>query len=576
MSKKLKASDNPADILIVEDSPTQAARIKYLLESHNYTTEVTENGSQALTWLASHKPSIVISDILMPGINGFELCEKIKSDKSTADIPIILLTSLSDTEEVVKGLIAGADSFLSKPYDSKHLLSNIKRILEESGTPGSDKENATLEINYRGRKRVLQTSPKKVIKVLLNIYQGAIFQNEKLVQAQEDLRLLNERLESLVEDRTSALVAEIKMSRQMANRLLESEAKYRTIVETANEGIWQVDSNVATTYVNGKMAEILGYDSLEMIGRQAFDFMDEEGKTLAKMRFENSKKGIKESYEHKYIRKDGTYIITLVKVTPLKDRDGTFAGSIGLVTDITKRKKVENEILELNRKLLISNKELENFAHVASHDLQEPLRMVSSFTQLLELQYSDRLDDRAREYIRFAVDGAKRMYDLLNGLLAYSRIQRKGKVFTPVDLNHVLDNVLKTLAITIKERTAIIKADKLPLINADESQMNQLFQNLISNGIKFSNGSPRIYVSSRTEKDKYVFSVKDEGIGIEPQYFERIFQIFQRLFPKDQYEGTGIGLSICKSIVERHQGKIWVESEPGKGSTFYFTCKRTN
>ena len=270
-----------------------------------------------------------------------------------------------------------------------------------------------------------------------------------------------------------------------------------------------------------------------------------------------------------------------------KDKLPVYVYLIGLVSkegrscdismiDISERKDAERRKDDLLNKLSISNKDLADFAYVASHDLQEPLRMVVSFLQLLSQKYKDNLDDNAHEYIQFAVDGAKRMYDLLNGLLAYSRVQRKGDAFMKVDTHHVLTNILNNFALNIEERSAIIKIDELPILYADETQMTQLFQNLIENCLKFSTKSPRIYISSKTDTDHYTFSIKDEGIGIESQYFERIFQIFQRLVPKEQYEGTGVGLAICKRIVERHGGKIWVESESGKGSTFFFTIPKNN
>jgi hypothetical protein len=205
MSKKVKTSANLTDILIVEDSATQAARIKYLLESHHYKVTVTQNGQQALVWLSRHKPSLVISDIVMPEMNGFELCEKIKSDESTAHIPVILLTSLSDPDEVIEGLSCGADSFITKPYNNEYLISNIKKLLSEKATPESRTDTLGIEINYNGEKRQIRTDPQKVIKLLLNIYQGAIHQNNELIQTRDELRQLNERLEELVEERTKEL-----------------------------------------------------------------------------------------------------------------------------------------------------------------------------------------------------------------------------------------------------------------------------------------------------------------------------------------------------------------------------------
>jgi PAS domain S-box-containing protein len=258
-----------------------------------------------------------------------------------------------------------------------------------------------------------------------------------------------------------------------------------------------------------------------------------------------------------------------------RNKDGWPESFSGVSFDVTGLKEdTEKLILKLNEELLRSNKELESFAYVASHDLQEPLRMVSSFTQLLSQQYGDKLDAKAQEYIRLAVDGSKRMYDLINGLLSYSRIQSKAKVFTNVDLEKVLEIVLKNLSLKINESKTVVEKTSMPSIHGDESQMIQLFQNLIVNGIKFNKGIPTIIVSAEDTGTHIKFSVKDNGIGIESQYYDRIFQIFQRLQPKDDYEGTGLGLSICKRIVERHGGKMWVVSEPGKGSEFLFTIPK--
>jgi len=187
------------------------------------------------------------------------------------------------------------------------------------------------------------------------------------------------------------------------------------------------------------------------------------------------------------------------------------------------------------------------------------------------MKYGNKLDEDAMKYIGFAVDGAKRMHELLNGLLTYSRLSSRGKEFSRVDMNRVKDSVTDNLKLVIKEQKAEIVSDELPVIYADETQMVQLLQNLISNSLKFSPNPPKIFISSRIEDEFYVFSVRDEGIGIESQYFERIFKIFQRLVAKDEYDGVGIGLAICKRIIERHKGKIWVESKPGKGSVFSFT-----
>ncbi|MCJ7621180.1 MAG: ATP-binding protein, partial [Anaerolineae bacterium] len=218
-----------------------------------------------------------------------------------------------------------------------------------------------------------------------------------------------------------------------------------------------------------------------------------------------------------------------------------------------------------------SNKELEEFAYVASHDLQEPLRMVSSYTQLLARRYQDQLDQDAHEFIGYAVDGAERMRRLINDLLTYSRVGTRGKPFGKTDCHQALQDTLANLQTAIDETDATVTHDQLPTVLADASQLIQVFQNLVSNAIKFrGQAPPAIHIGAQRQDGEWVFSVRDNGMGIDPQYYERIFVIFQRLHPGDEYPGTGIGLAISKRIVERHGGRIWVESELGEGATFYF------
>ncbi|MGZ7210526.1 MAG: ATP-binding protein, partial [Methanobacterium sp.] len=240
--------------------------------------------------------------------------------------------------------------------------------------------------------------------------------------------------------------------------------------------------------------------------------------------------------------------------------------------------KVQERTAELDmviNELKRSNEELQQFAYVSSHDLQEPLRTISSFTQLLQRRYKDKLDDDADEFIEYIVDAAKRMQQLINDLLEYSRVTTKEKEFKTVNINEILDIVLSNLKISIDEDNVEIIYDELPNVTADELQLVQLFQNLIGNAIKFRkvDEPPKIHIYCHKDKEKneYVFSVADNGIGIEKQYIDRIFVIFQRLHTIDVYKGTGIGLSVAKKIVERHGGHMWVESEFGVGSSFYFT-----
>ncbi len=259
-------------------------------------------------------------------------------------------------------------------------------------------------------------------------------------------------------------------------------------------------------------------------------------------------------------------------LTPIFDEDARCTHLLFVSRNITMRKLAEEEIARQKVELKRSNEELQQFAYVASHDLQEPLRMVGCFVQLLEKKYKDKLDEDANEYIHFSVDGIKRMQSMLHGLLDYSRISTRDYKYLPTDINKVIENVKENLMLPIEDNAAKINVDRLPVVNSDENQMVRLFQNLLSNAIKYRRDEvPVIKISAQKTENEYIFSVSDNGIGIKEDYFERIFSIFQRLHTRETYPGDGLGLAICKKIIERHSGRIWVESEPGKGSTFKFS-----
>jgi light-regulated signal transduction histidine kinase (bacteriophytochrome) len=259
----------------------------------------------------------------------------------------------------------------------------------------------------------------------------------------------------------------------------------------------------------------------------------------------------------------------------VRGADGTPRYEIAVFDDVTERKEAETALRVAHEELKRSNAELEQFAYVASHDLQEPLRMVSSYTQLLVRRYGDRLDGDAREFTAYIVDGAARMKQLIEDLLAYSRVGTKGKEFKPVPVESALRRAIVNLRAAIEESGAAVTYDAMPVVQGDDTQITQLFQNLIGNALKFRSASvPRIHVSSSQKEKEWEIVVSDNGIGIEAAYFERIFMVFQRLHNKGEYPGTGIGLAICKKVVERHGGRIWVESAPGTGSAFHFTLPK--
>jgi light-regulated signal transduction histidine kinase (bacteriophytochrome) len=269
----------------------------------------------------------------------------------------------------------------------------------------------------------------------------------------------------------------------------------------------------------------------------------------------------------------------------VRDAQGKVVGTQIIFWDVTARKLAEEALEKAALELARSNKELEQFAYVASHDLQEPLRMITSYTQLIAKRYQGQLDTDAKEFMQFAVDGALRMQKLIQGLLLYSRVGTRGKPFEATSCQECLAGALANLKMAIEETSAVIQlpAEPLPHLMGDAVQLTQLFQNLVANSLKFRNVAPpviQLTAERQTRRDaatlnvppyEWVFHIHDNGIGIEPQYFDRIFVIFQRLHAQDQYPGTGIGLAICRKIVERHGGRIWLDSKPGAGTTFHFT-----
>ena len=369
------------------------------------------------------------------------------------------------------------------------------------------------------------------------------------------------------------------MARKQAERELRaSEARFRSLTALSSDWYWEQDDQFRLTFLSSRMSERTGLDAASYLGRRRWD---QPALNLTEADWERHRAQLERhepflDFEMERSRPDGSSVWLSISGEPLFDEAGRFCGYRGVGRDITERKRAQVVLRATNDELARSNSELQQFAYVASHDLQEPLRMIGSYTQLLEKRYGDKLDKDAREFMDFIVDGARRMKELIEDLLAYSRIGRRGKKLRSVQMQVAFDKTLVNLRAAIEASGAMITHGPLPEVNADDTQLMQLLQNLIGNAIKFRNKTeaPRIHVSAEDADGEWRFCVMDNGIGIETQYFERIFMVFQRLHTRDEYPGTGIGLAICKKVIERHGGRIWVESVPGQESRFYFTLPK--
>jgi PAS domain S-box-containing protein len=359
--------------------------------------------------------------------------------------------------------------------------------------------------------------------------------------------------------------------------LKKSEEKLRLTIEGAGVIMWFWNIENDRVECRGHYKHILGPGPIPDMGyNELLSFVHPDDLEKVETAFQKTLQyGEDFKVETRTIWKDKSVHWFSIMGRVVYDLQGKPQEMIGIALDITNNKIVQLELQETLRKLKRSNAELEQFAYVASHDLKEPLRMVTSYLQLLEKKDRDNLDERSRGYLRFAVDGAKRMNDLIDDLLAYSRVGTNTMKMAPTDMNEIVDIVLGDLKSVIDENGADIAHDELPTIMADRTQMVQLFLNLVGNAIKFRGlAPPRVRVSAEVRGTEWVFSVQDNGIGIPKDQQDRLFQMFQRLHTREEYPGTGIGLAICKKIVERHGGNIWVESERGEGATFSFSMVR--
>ncbi|MFB2892088.1 PAS domain S-box protein [Aerosakkonemataceae cyanobacterium BLCC-F50] len=414
---------------------------------------------------------------------------------------------------------------------------------------------------------------------------GAFLNITERKQALQALRTARDELERQVQERTREL-------REANEMLQQSEREFRTLVENTPDVITRHDRQYRYLYINPARIRLANFPPEFYLGKKPSELGHPEDLTRS---WEASLESVFVTGE---MRSDEFTIMIQneprsyqVKVVPERDANNSIVSVMTIGRDVTQLKQAEESARKLAEELQRSNQELEQFAYVASHDLQEPLRAITSFTQMLAKRYQGQLDAKADTYIEFIVDGATRMQQLIKDLLAYSRAGRSELKLQSVDFNALLERVKRDLQVAIGENKAIITADSLPTITADPNQMAKLLQNLIGNSLKYrSEAEPRIHIRAKiitveasrasdqdgfpgltTPVGEWLFSIQDNGIGIAPQYGDRIFTIFQRLHTSDEYSGTGLGLAICKKIIERHEGRIWVESQLGEGATFFFT-----
>ena len=485
-------------ILWADDNADMRAYVRRLL-GDRFDVAAVSDGKAALDAARARKPDLVLSDVMMPRLDGFGLLRELRADPQLCEIPVILLSARAGEEARIEGMEARADDYLIKPFSARELLALVESHLKMSR-----------------------------------------FRHE----ATEAVRRA---------ERNASLLA--------------------SIVESSDDAIVSKDLEGIIMSWNQGAERLFGYTAAEVIGQSINmlippDRIEEEPRILARLR-----RGERvDHFETIRVRKDGSRLNVSLTISPVKDAQGLIVGASKIARDITERVRQEQALQIANAALHEANADLQQFAYSASHDLQEPLRMIRVYSELLQQTFGGQLGQVGDEFIRHTVEGATRMDNLLRGLRTY--LQVSATYHPPLeetDAGEVLNKTLLNLQAAIEESGASITVAALPRVRMHEFQMEQLFQNLIGNAIRYRNSVPRIKIAATLQDTNWLFSVQDNGIGIEPRFKEQIFGVFKRLHTNSQYPGTGMGLAICQRIIERAGGRIWVESEPEKGSTFYFT-----
>ncbi len=617
-------------IFIIEDDAIESMDIKINLESMGYeVTGVAGSGEEALQKLSETKPDIVLVDIIIKGsMNGVELAQKIK-DKF--DLPFIYLTSHSEEKTLEQAKITQPFGYVIKPFDAVELKITIEialykhemekklakrfqyfyNVFEHApiGIFHSTLEGKFIRVNRAFAEMYGYASSQELIndvnrtsiseKLYLNPEKRLEFINTALEDdkwhsyknkyvRKDGSTMIGELcfrsiknddggvkyLEGFVDDVTEQKeLEEARMKTEMIawDRLAEIDGIY----DSSPIGLCTLDNDLRYIRINENLAEINGIPAIKHIGktpREIIPTLAEKIESMAKKTLKTGQPIMGQEIEGVTPAKPGLLRTWIFQSVPFKDIEGNIIGISFSVLEITEMKKVQEEIAETVKKLKLSNDELQRFAYVVSHDFKEPLRMVSSFSQLIDSRYKGKFDKEADEFLEFIIEGSRRMEILLDDLLSYSRITSAQGKYKEIELDNIIEECIFNLKLAIEESNAEISWDPLPKVFVNRTQMIHVFQNLIANAIKFrGNTIPKIHLSAQKEDNQWILSVSDNGIGIDPQYNERIFEVFQRLHRRDEYEGTGMGLFLTKKILERHNGHIWVESEPENGSTFYLS-----
>lgn len=526
-------------VLLVEDSPTQAARLCRFLADDNLDVIQVASAELALRELAANRPDVIVLDNNLPGMNGNEFCREIRLNVNTRAIPVLMLTAEKSDAAQMQGLASGADDYVVKSVDPDILRARIRALLRK---PEGDPAVPDVESRFsRTRVLAIDDSP-TYLQFVRQELKNEHYYVETAADPEDGLRRLSDaQFDCVLVDFDMPGMDGAEACRRIRETRGEAEPEMVLIVFSSHED-------------KQRMTRAFEAGADDFISKSS-DFSVARARIRALLR-------------RKFLIEENRRISEEIRQ---KELEAVRARADGRAAEI--RAEMADQLAAANRELDRANQELEQFAYSAAHDLQEPLRKVRVFSELLRERYAGQLDDEAHRYIRYCVEGAARMHQLIQDLLTYARASKAGaEVKRAVDLNAMLDRVLENLQAAIEETHATVTRVSLPCLLVEEIRIQQLFQNLVGNALKYRRPEepPRVEIAVEPRGADWLFTVRDNGIGIEPEYRQSVFEAFKRVHPGAR-AGTGLGLAICKRIVESLGGRIWVESEPGRGSTFHFT-----
>ncbi|MDH5721421.1 MAG: ATP-binding protein [Spirochaetia bacterium] len=589
-------------LLLVEDESIDAMAYKRFIDEHslNYSLDIVESALQAKNILNKKSYDIIISDYRLGDGTAMDVL------KYTKETPVIISTASGSEEIAVEALRAGASDYLIKDVSGNYLKMlpvTVDKILKQKESQRHELMLSQV-LKDMGDSVIILDQDRKIIFVnaSFSIKYGyteseingknlqVIWPNKNIPEDISRQALYKGEHTHITKKKTSfpVLVTSTPIFDDKNNPFCYvmvthdlSDLKYyqnvhKTVIELSSAGILQTDKTDSPLFANPAFLELFKLKSLKELKSVKFSaFFKNENKILFDKLWKNKeKKSVTAELEIERFDKSKKNI--LFSTANLPSYNGKYSGRISTFTDITARKQAELELEKKAEELKRSNIDLERYAYIASHDLKEPLRMVYSYMELLNKKISSKLDANSKKYINFALDGAVRMDKLISDLLTYSRLGYTPRNYETLNLNRLLENILRDLNTLKNESNSKIVLEQLPQIYADRTQMTQLFQNLISNAIKFNleRKNHKIKITSVEKKNEHLFCIEDNGIGIDPQHFDKVFELFKRLSSTKNTKGTGLGLAICRKIAENHGGKIWVESKPNEITQFYFTIRK--